>query len=265
MRMSRKWRLCVFVLSVACLVPSLFAEIRETRVYHGKKVQCIHGGNYLNPIQTCGTQFYARVFTGTVKSIVDISDTDKRLVLIPDEVFVGPASEVTATVNQACMPLNEPEIQSGDKWVFYLRSPGFSPNDTTVRELSVPYDSPSKPLSQGQDDIAMLWHLARLTDKGILTGNVERIGEAYDNLNPTPVANLKIVAKSVSNGAEYGAVTNRNGVKSSFSRFAITKSPRLLAALTYKRRNLLGDRWTSASATAARKLDRSPQKQSDRP
>jgi hypothetical protein len=207
----RQWRLPAFALAVACLVSSLSAEIRETRLYHGKKVQCIHGGNYLNPIQTCGTQFYARVFTGTVNSVVEISDTDKRLVLIPDEVFVGPASEVTATVNQACMPQNVPEIKSGDKWVFYLRSPGFSPNDTTVRELSVPYDSPSKPLSQGHDDIAMLRHLERLTDKGILNGNVERIGETYDNLNPTPVANLKIVAKSVSDGAEYGAVTNRNG------------------------------------------------------
>jgi hypothetical protein len=54
----------------------------------------------------CGTFGYARVFTATVKSATEISDTDKRLELIPDEIFLGSASEVTATVNQACLPLN---------------------------------------------------------------------------------------------------------------------------------------------------------------
>jgi hypothetical protein len=54
----------------------------------------------------CGTFGSARVFTATVKSATEISDTDKRLELIPDEIFLGSASEVTATVNQACLPLN---------------------------------------------------------------------------------------------------------------------------------------------------------------
>jgi len=75
---------------------------------------------------------------------------------------------------------------------------------------SLPYDSPSKPLWQAQDDIATLRHLARLTEhQSIITGNVERIGETYDKLNPVPVPNRKIVAKGLL--GEYVAFTNENG------------------------------------------------------
>lgn len=211
----QKWHLFVFVLAVTLLVPSLSAVIMEVRTYHGKQVRCMHGGNSLNPVQVCGTQFYARVFTGTVKSAVDISDTDKRLVLIPDEVFLGdPASEVTATVNQACMPQNQPEVQTGDKWLFYLRANRFFRADGKSsygsNELTIPFDSPSKPLSQAQDDIATLRHLARLTGhQAIITGNVERIGETYTKLNPAPVPNHKILAKGVL--GEYVALTSGSG------------------------------------------------------
>jgi len=70
---------------------------------------------------SCGTQGYTRVFTGTVRSAVDVSDTEKRLELIPDEVFLGNTSELTATVNQECLAENQPEIQAGDQWLFYVR------------------------------------------------------------------------------------------------------------------------------------------------
>jgi hypothetical protein len=208
----RRLRPYIFVLAVICTVPSLSAVIVETREYHGKQVQCMHGGNWLNPVQLCGTQFYERVFTGTVDSVVETSDTDKRLVLVPHEVFLGsPVSKVTAAVNQACLPPNEPEIQPGDMWLFYLRSSGYSPNDTIARELTVPFDSPSKPLSEAADDIAMLRHLKLLTDSGILAGNVRRTGETYDRWSPAPVANREIVAKNSLSGVEYRTVTNRHG------------------------------------------------------
>lgn len=212
----RKWRLRVFVLAVICLVPSLSAEILEMREYHGKQVRCMHGGAWLNPTHTCGMQRYARVFTGTVMSAVDISDTDKRLEISPDETFLGDSkSVVTVTVNQACLTPNDPEIKAGDKWLFYIRKKFLNREKNTFSittdELEIPFDSRSKPLPQAQDDVAMLRHLERLTDSGILAGNVIRIGETYDKLNPTPVPNRAIVAKSVSGGAEYYAVTNSNG------------------------------------------------------
>jgi hypothetical protein len=196
-----KWRFHVFVLAGACFVPCLSAEIREIRVYHGKKVQCIHGGfSMIGRGRVCGTEGYARVFSGTVKSAIEISDTDKKLTLIPDEVFSGDRdSEVTATVDQACMPQGQPEIQAGQKWLFYLGEGG-----------DLPFDSPSKPLAEAQDDIATLRHLARLTGhEAIITGSVERIGETEDKLNPVPVANRKVVAKGVL--GEYVASTNSHG------------------------------------------------------
>jgi hypothetical protein len=211
----RKWRLRVFALAVTCVVSTLSAEVPETRWYHGKKVRCVHGGFWAAAMPSgswsCGTQGYARVFTGTVRSAVEISDTDKQLQIIPDEVFLGtPIGEVTATVNQACLPKNQPEIQAGDKWLFYLQSYGFPRTDGTASELTLPFDSPSKPLSQAQDDIATLRHLARLTEhQSIITGNVERIGETYDKVNPVPVPNRKIIAKGLF--GERVAFTNANG------------------------------------------------------
>jgi len=198
------------VLAVTGLVPSLCAEIHETRVYHGKKVQCVHGGlvGLGGGGWSCGTHGYTRVFMGTVRSAVDVGDTDKRLELIPDEVFVGDKSELTATVNQACLPEKEPEIRAGDRWLFYVRPERYWDGKSP---LEVSFDSPSKPVTEAEDDIATLRHLLGLTDKGILTGRVVRIGATYDNLNPTAVPNHRVVAKNWPSGTEYTAFTNLNG------------------------------------------------------
>jgi hypothetical protein len=213
-----KWRLLLFVLAVTCLAPILAAETHD--VSHGKKGACyirLEGpspGPLNGPSWYCGTQGYARVFTGTVRSAVDISDTEKRLELIPDEVFVGDTSELTATVNQACLSENEPEIKAGDKWLFYVRSKRYWDRETRLVNtdgLEVAYDSPSKPVSEAEDDIATLRHLAGLTDKGILAGSVVRIGATVDTLNPTAVPNHSVVATSVRSGTEYTSFTNVNG------------------------------------------------------
>src|SRR6202007_171872 len=115
---SRRLRNCLFCLAVACVVPSLSAVIAEGREYHGKKVTCLYSGLYSSAGWVCGTQNYARVFTGTVRSAMEVGDTDKRLQLIPDEVFLGDrADEVMAITNQACL---HTEIEAGQKWLFYL-------------------------------------------------------------------------------------------------------------------------------------------------
>jgi hypothetical protein len=203
---SRRWRAGLFVLAVACVVPSLSAELVEIRVYHGKQVQCIHSGIYSAGGKICGTFGYARVFTGTVKSAVEISDTDKRLELIPDEVFLGtPAAEVTATVNQACLPRH---VKPGDKWLFYLQSPGFSGTDEKSQHLVLPYDSPSKPVSSAQVDIVTLQHLARLTDSGLLTGTVS--GWRTTKRGPASTPSWRVTA-SQSGKTEYNAFSDGDG------------------------------------------------------
>ena len=214
MFLPRSWRLCVSAIALSGLVLSLRAEIHEKRVYRGKKADCVYirPGNFNEA--DCGGRGYSRVFVGTVRSAVDVGDFDKRLELVPDEVFFGDKSELTATVRQACLPENEPEIKAGDRWLFYVRPKAYWDGKSPIVRtdgFEVPFDSPSKPVNEATDDIATLRHLAKLTDKGILKGRVIRIGATYDKLDPTPVPHHKVIAKSVSSNAEYITSTNANG------------------------------------------------------
>lgn len=213
MLLSPRFRTCLFCLAVVCLVPSLSAVIAEMREYHGKKVTCLHSGLFSTAGKICGTDGYARVFTGTVKSSTEISDTDKRLELVPDETFLGPATEVTATVNQACMPENHPEIQAGDKWLFYLQTPWRPGQNEQESELVLPYDSRSGPLdsASAQEEISTLRHLARLTDSGVITGRVSRLKKNGEKIEAITVSDWALTAKSVSSGIEYKALTDSNG------------------------------------------------------
>jgi hypothetical protein len=210
----RKWRTCLFALTVIAVVPSLSAVVVESREWHGKQIQCIHGGlGFFHP-KFCGTLDYAyqRVFVGTVQSVTEISDTDRRLDITPNEIFLGDAKgPVSTTVNQACLTPNDPEIKAGDKWLFYLRTyrafrTDGKPIYRTV-QLEMPFDGPSKPLPQAQEDIAQLRHLSHLTDSGILSGNVT----APYTGTMDGVPNHRVVATRVSDGTQYSALTDSEG------------------------------------------------------
>jgi len=196
-----KWRLGFLVLTVACMVPSLSAVIVEIRQYHGKQVTCLHSG-LMGVAKGCGTERFARVFTGVIRSSVEVGDTDKRLEIVPDEVFVGDSSDATAITNQACL---HTDIQAGDKWLVYLyRDPR---NDTLV----LSYDGPSQPISEAEDGISVLRDLGHLKSTGVLIGIIQHLGSDPEVAHPTPLANHKVVAKNVANGAEYTAYTNEKG------------------------------------------------------
>ncbi len=162
---KRKWRPGFVVLTVACMVPSLSAVIVEIREYHGKQVTCLHSG-LMGIAKGCGTERFARVFTGAVRSSVEVGDTDKRLEIVPDEVFVGDSSDATAITNQACL---HTDIQAGEKWLFYLY------RDPKSDVLVLGYDGPSKPMSDAEDDISTLRDLGHLKNTGILIGTIERL------------------------------------------------------------------------------------------
>jgi hypothetical protein len=163
--LSRKSQLPVLVLAFVCVAPRLFAVIVESRSYHGKKVQCVHGGAWVNQMQLgvySEARLYDQVFTGTVQSAVEISLTDKRLQIIPDEIFLGDvAGDITATVNQACLPQDFPELKAGDKWLFFLQTrrqlhPDAKPPYISTDGLMVVSDSPSRPVSQAEYPICLL-------------------------------------------------------------------------------------------------------------
>lgn len=190
----------VLASSLICLVPLLSAVIVEEKVFHGKRVTCLYSG-LVGVARSCGTQGYERVFTGTVRSSTDVGDTDKLLEIEPDEVFLGDSKTVTAITDQACL---NTEIQTGDKWLFYLY------RDKESNTLVSPYDGSSKPLTTADDDISMLRHLVRLTDSGMLVGKVDRLAGPKDR-ESIALANHKVVAKNVKDLIKYTAYTNENG------------------------------------------------------
>jgi hypothetical protein len=195
-----KWRIGFVVLAFACIVPSLSGQMGEIRRYRGKQVTCVYSG-LVGVAKSCGTEGYARVFTGIVRSAVKVGDTNKLLDLVPDEVFVGDSSEAIAITDQACL---HGDIDAGDKWLFYLQ------RDPKNHTLVLSYASPSGPISEAEDDIATLRDLQRLKNIGVLIGNIEHLPDSEDS-NPTPLANHRVVAKNVTNGTEYTASTNEMG------------------------------------------------------
>lgn len=200
-------------LAVACVVPSLSGIVVESRQWHGQQIQCIHGGAWATRPKACGTldYEYERVFTGTVLSVTEISDTERRLEIKPKEIFLGDSKDnVTAIVNQACLTPNNPEIKAGDKWLFYLRTDkSFADGKPTARngQLEIPFDGPSKPLRQAREDVTQLRRLARMTDSGILSGNLL----SFVIGNERVILNHKIIATRQLNGAQYATVADKDG------------------------------------------------------
>ena len=208
-----KFRHYLFPLAVVCAVPSLSAVVVETREWHGKQIQCVLGGLGFGRPRACGAMDdeYDRIFTGTVASVTEISDTDRRLEIVPEENFLGQSQGmITATVNQACLTPNDPDIRPGDEWLFYLQRKwyphrGKERDDSINNGFEIPFDSPSKPLTRAQGDIANLRRLGRMRNVGILRGTVTigawQRGDLPDH---------RITAKR-QDGVEYSALTDDNG------------------------------------------------------
>ena len=194
-----KWLVCLLLAST-CLTPLLSAVIVVIRQYHGKQVSCAYSG-LIGVAKSCGTEGYARVFTGIVRSSVETGDTDKLLEVVPDEIFVGDSSDATTIVNQACL---DSEIKVGDKWLFYLS------RDPDSKTLVLSYASPSKPIGESEDDISMLRDLGHLDHAGILIGTINRLGDTDDE-SEIPLANHKVVAMNVATRMQYEAYTSEKG------------------------------------------------------
>lgn len=199
-----------------CLTASLCAQSRDVSHRNSPSSGCAFVGSSLEGFnqRSIVGQGYTRVFTGVVQKAEDISDTEERLELLPKEVFVGDKIELTATVKDACLPANEPEPKAGDEWLFFVR-PKFYVDEVThqivIRGFEVPWFGPSKAASEAEDELATLRRLVELTDKGILSGHVFRVGETSDNLNPKAIPNHNVIAKNLDTGVEYKASTNSRG------------------------------------------------------
>src|SRR5215472_9907017 len=198
------------VLAVACLFASTpaRAQITDIRDYHGKTIYCSRSG-LRGFASSCGIiSEYAYIFVGSVLSATQLSDSEKRLELRPQELFLGDAaSSLTVTTSQAeCLG----DIQPADRWLFYLQ------RDDPSKQLVLAYGSPSQPIAEATESLAMLRRLWKMTNSGILIGYVQKTLQDNDQhglkwTEHTSVSNHKIIAKRISDGAEYSAYSNTDG------------------------------------------------------
>lgn len=192
--------LAVLSLSIVSSASAQDIEIREVK---GKQVACVRIGP-IGLSHPCGTHgVYEDVFIGTIISASPAWGDELQLNLMPEEVFIGhPTAPLTAETSQAnCLP----EIQPGARWLIYL----LRNNETNKLYLEW---APSKPVAEAEDDIALLRRLPQMTDSGLVTGDVTRATwEDAKWVRSVAVADHEIVARRVSDGAQYSTFTNSNG------------------------------------------------------
>jgi len=194
--MSREWKWRYSVLAlIALLCLATAVESGEQQV---KGAACgVFGLPFT--VSTCGGKGWARILTGTIKTVANVDDRTTRLQIAPDEIFLGDNSEATAITTQDCL---RPQLHPGGGWLFYL-----------VRDVrnNLLIGVRSKPIAVADYDIALLRRLPQLTNAGILIGAVMRVGDTTDTYNPMPLANHKVVAKSVTGGRDYATYTDYKG------------------------------------------------------
>lgn len=202
MWLLQRWALLVLALCIpSTLIISSASAQFEGHDYHGKQIFCYIRGRE----GSCGIgDGYEAVFIGTVVSVTETANKERRLQLMPEEVFSGRVTgSLTVTTDQGeCFG----DFQAGDKWLFYLQ------RDTKTKSLLLKYSSPTRPIADAQAQIDMLRRLAQINDSGIIQGQVtEPIWNDNKWETSIPVSDHKIIAKRQVNGREYTAFTDTDG------------------------------------------------------
>jgi hypothetical protein len=165
---------CALLVPALCIFQSLIISSASAQLvghdYHGKQILCYTRGRE----GSCGIgDRYEAVFIGTVVSVTETANSEKRLQLMPEEVFSGSAAgSFTVTTGQGeCFG----DFQAGDKWLFYLqRAP-------KTKSLFLNYASPTRPIADAQEQIGILRRLQHLSGSGIIMGQVtEPFGTTTD-------------------------------------------------------------------------------------
>jgi carboxypeptidase family protein len=166
----------------------------------GKTFTCMHSG-LISDLNDCGVQsdWYNYVFVGSIAGITPAKGDEKRIQIIPEEVFSGdPASPLTVLTSQApCLP----DMAVGDRWLFFLRK------ETGKAIVLDFYGNDSRPIAHAQEQIETLRRLKIIGDLGILRGKVMRGGY----LERKAVPNARVVARRASDNMQFVAITNSEG------------------------------------------------------
>jgi len=200
MASSFRWAAAVLTL-VPCARSAAAGQIREFREVDGKSFQCLHSG-LSSDLNDCGfrSDWYAYVFVGSISAILPSDKDEKKLQIMPEEIFHGkPPSPLTVLTSQgACLP----KLGVGDRWLFFLRKEADRP---IVLDY---YGNDSRPVADAQEQVETLRRLKAMGDFGLLRGNVMR-GPSYSNRKPVP--GVRVVATSSSDRAKYFTTTDAEG------------------------------------------------------
>jgi len=176
------------------------AQIVSTFEKDGKTVTCMHSG-LMSDLNDCGVRsdWYTYVFVGSISAITPAKDDEKRIQVIPEEVFSGePASPLSVLTSQApCLP----DLAVGDRWLFFFRKENGKP---IVLDF---YGNDSRPVASAQKQIETLRRLKTIGDFGILRGSVMRGGY----LERKTVPNARVVARRASDDIQFVATTGSDG------------------------------------------------------
>jgi hypothetical protein len=203
----QRFAVAVFMLSaMATSIPCVQAQIIEMREHNGKQLFCAKSGlrGFAEP---CGTDGYkAYIFIGSILSVADAPDNEKRLVLTPEEVFLGDVpAELAVTTNQSeCLA---DDIHPGDHWLFYIQ------REHNTDKFLLAYGSGSGPVADEQPTIARLRRLAQMPNAGIISGHVGRTiwNDAEKVEEYSPIPKHEIIAKRIADSAEFTANTDAGG------------------------------------------------------
>jgi hypothetical protein len=192
--------------ALAIFIPCAQAQIIEMREHNGKEIDCVRSGlrSFAEP---CGTDGYeAYIFIGSILSVADAPENEKRLVLTPEEVFLGNVpAELMVTTNQGeCLA---DDFQPGDHWLFYIQRQ----HDTD--KLLLAYGSGSAPVADAQERISLLRRLSQMANAGIISGYITQpVWNSEDNADESRSARKhKVLAKRIADGAEYTTLSDASG------------------------------------------------------
>jgi hypothetical protein len=192
-------RLLVFLALALSWPATNRAQIIEERQVGDKTITCMHTG-LMSAYNDCGARsdWYTYVFVGLISEVTP-AENEKKIQLVPEEVFLGtPSNPLLVLTSQGdCMG----EIKVGERWLFYLRKEEGKP---IVIDY---YGNDSLPVADAQDQIATLRRLETIGNLGILRGQAVR-GRVF---SAEVFPNAKITATRESDGSEFFCVTGSDG------------------------------------------------------
>jgi hypothetical protein len=192
----KKLLVCASTLTsvVAFCLPAC-SQVVEMVNHDGKTYACQRSG-LMFAGNSCGTQDYDEVVAGTILSVAPVSNGEINFALKPEETFKGESAQrIDITTTQGfCFP----DLRVGDRWLFYLV------RDKESDRLMLAYGSGSGPVTQVKSSLDRLRRMTKFRGSGLIVGEV-------DQSNGVPRAHHPIVVRSLANGGQYTAFTNKDG------------------------------------------------------